>query len=153
MKKGYDTKQSEKKSNDPEIANWDYIEFERNQLQLSEALKKEIADQNLDWRFIRASGYSKLGYHKGNWKPYYVTGKHPIESFKGIHPEGILTRGDLILAVRPKSISGKHRAKLQEKNSRLAGYNKQAADNLRQLAKENRVSGDVIVHEGYDDNN
>lgn len=153
VKKG-EAKPLEKKKEPSIMDAWgDFAEFENNKLKLSAELKKEIAEQGLEHRFINKRRFSESGnMHRGAWKPYNVKSRNVVETFQGIDPEGIVTRGDLILAVRPKMIGNKFRQRLLEKNARYAAFNKAQAEELRQMAKQAGIGDEVVVHEGYDDN-
>lgn len=157
-KKVMNTKQGEakpvEKKKEPSILDrWNFVEFENNKLKLSAELKKEIADQGLEYRFINKSRFAEAGnMHRGAWKPYNVKARDVIETFQGIDPEGVITRGDLILAVRPKAIGTKFRQRLLEKNARYASFNKAKAEELRDMARKAGISDEVTIHEGYEDN-
>lgn len=153
FKKPIESKPAEKKSTGTILDAWDYTEFEQNQLSLSNTLKREISDQGLDWRFINAAEYRKKGNrHRSHWKPYNVKNRSVIDNFAGVDPEGIITRGDLILAVRPKVLTEKSRTNLQERNRIQAGYAKQQARELKQMAKDQGMGNEVKIFEGYEDN-
>lgn len=152
-KKTIDQKPVEKPPQGGILDAWDYTEFESNALSLSKELKAEISAQGLDWRFINRTEYARKGNrHGAAWKPYNIKNRTVVESFKGIDPEGILTRGDLILAVRPKLISGKFREQKAQRNALYKGYNKTVAGEMKQLAREHGVSDKVKIHEGYEEN-
>lgn len=149
-----DVKPIEKKTEKSVLDAWgDFSEFENNKLKLSAELKKEISDQGLEHRFINKRRFSESGnMHRGAWKPYNVKARNVVETFQGIDPEGIVTRGDLILAVRPKAIGNKFRQRLLERNARYAAFNKAQAEELRQMARQAGIGDEVTVHEGYEDN-
>lgn len=152
-KKPVDQKPHEKRKPDPE---WDiegFEEFYNNRLSLSTELKNELREQGLSWRFINIANFRKAGNrHQSLWRPYNVKSRSPIEAFSGIDPEGVLTRGDLVLAVRPNHVSKAYRQKLDRRNAANAGYNKAQADRMRQEAKSQGLSDQVTIYEGYDDN-
>jgi len=152
-KKPVEAKPKEAKKKDPI---WDaagFDEFYNNQLSLSADLKQELRDQGLDWRFINISTFRSSGNrHKNLWRPYNVKGKSPIDAFAGIDPEGVLTRGDLVLAVRPKHVTAAYRKKVDQKNKANAGFNKAKAAEMKQLARDAGVADQVKIHEGYEDN-
>lgn len=152
-KKVGEAKPVEKKKEPSILDSWDYSEFENNKLKLSNELKTEIANQGLEYRFINKARFSRDGnYHSGAWKPYNTKSRNVVETFAGVDPEGIITRGDLILAVRPKLIGNKFRQRLLEKNARYAAFNKAQAEELRQMAKAAGIGDEVTIHEGYEDN-
>lgn len=156
-KKVLDKKPIEKKSkdfsDDPVWGSQGFEEFYDNRLSLSAELKKELKDQGLDWRFINISTFRKAGNrHHSLWRPYNIKSKSPIDAFKGVDPEGVLTRGDLVLAVRPKHVSAAYSKKLEARNRANAGYNKAKAEEMRQMAKSAGVGDQVKIHEGYENN-
>lgn len=136
---------------------WDaagFEEFYDNKLSLSAELKAELKEQDLDWRFINIAQFRHAGNrHHSLWRPYNVKSRSPIDAFKGIDPEGVLTRGDLVLAVRPKHVSAAYRKKLEKRNLANAGYNRAKAEEMKQLARSAGVGDQVKIHEGYEDNN
>lgn len=152
-KKPVAEKPKESKKSDPI---WDaagFEEFYNNQLSISDDLKQELRDQDLDWRFINIAMFRKSGNrHKNLWRPYNVKASSPIDAFAGIDPEGVLTRGDLVLAVRPKHVTAAYKRKVDQRNAANAGFNKAKAEEMKQLARSAGVADQVKIHEGYDDN-
>lgn len=149
------SKPVERKSADTVLSSddWDYSVNERNMLSLPTELKQELMSQDLDWRFISALQFREKGnIHHNQWRPYNVTEKKPYARMQGVTAEGVLQRGDLILAVRPKKLSSMYKAKLAEKNRAYSGYNKAKADELRDLARESGIDKATKIHEGYDQN-
>lgn len=154
-RKSADTKTVERKSADVNLFqdDWDYSVSERNMLSLPQELKEELMSQDLDWRFISALQFREKGnIHHNQWRPYNVTQKAPYARMQGVTAEGVLQRGDLILAVRPKKLSQVYRARLEEKNNAYKGYNKEKAEELRSLARESGIDKATKIHEGYSDN-
>lgn len=125
-----------------------------NPLKLDQELKNEIANKGLECRFIDAKRlYEMSGYHKNGWVPYRREKAEGfgITDFKfGSDPEGIIRRGSMILAVKPKDQAEKHRAYLRQKAGVYAQVNKTKADEMRQFAKERQV--DTHVYEGFEEN-
>lgn len=152
-KKPQETKPKAQRKPDPE---WDvegFEEFYNNRLSLSSELKQELKDQGLDWRFINIQTFRNKGNrHPSLWRPYNVKARSPMEAFKGVDPEGVLTRGDLVLAVRPKHVSEAYKKNVAKRNAANAGYNRAQAEQMKQMARSAGVDGQVKIHEGYDDN-
>ncbi len=120
-----------------------------NKLSLPEELKASLTKQALDWRFLNASQFRESGnYHRSNWIPYKVLAGEAATY--GATPEGTIVRGDLILGVRAKSMTAKHKEFLKERNQRYAQFNKTEAQKLRQAARDSGLGGHVKVVEGYD---
>lgn len=139
-----DVKKSERPSKDTNLTGFDGTEFFANRLSLPQELKDRITSEGMDWRFINASQFRQSGgYHASHWQPYKLTSGE-----FGSNAEGILVRGDLILAARPKAVSQKHREVLDRRNKAQQGINKQHAADLK---KELRAAG-AKVFEGYEDN-
>lgn len=151
--KPVETKPTVNRKPDPE---WDvegFEEFYQNRLSLSAELKAELKEQGFSWRFINIHTFRASGNRNSSlWRPYNVKTRSPLDAFKGIDPEGVLTRGDLVLAVRPKHVSDAYKKRLATKNAANAGYNKQQAENMRQMAKDAGVGDQVRIHEGFEDN-
>ncbi len=110
-----------------------------NTLALPEGLKKELTEQGLVGRWVNAKTlHANQGYHPKNWIPYKKKSSGTIDTkdfLQGSDPEGIVRRGDCILAVKKTEDVQKHR--------------KEKAEELRNLARENRVN--ATVDEGYND--
>jgi len=125
-----------------------------NPLKLPKELEDELDKKNLVPRFISAKElYKNQGYHKAGWRPYkrrYDTMEKPERDFhQGSDPEGIIRRGDCILAVKSKEEVQRHKRFLAVKAERYKDYNRQQADELRKIAKEH---GGAVIHEGYEEN-
>jgi hypothetical protein len=121
-----------------------------NRLVLPEALKASLTEQGLDWRFLNTQEFRASGnYHRSQWVPYKVKAED-IATY-GATAEGMIQRGDLILGVRSKATSAKHREFLAERNRRYSNFNKTEAQKLRQHVKDNDLGGHVKVVEGDDE--
>ena len=105
--------------------------------------------QGLSHRFVNATTFrDEYSVHRSGWKPYNVKSRATVSKLTGIDPEGIIRRGDLVLAVRPMAVTAQHRKVLDQRNNRLKNYNKEAAQAMRQDAQ--RAGVDMQVIEGYD---
>lgn len=145
-------KQDTKNAREVTFDGFKYDEFFNNRLSLPDAFKENLTKQNLDWRFINAEQFRIKGnQHRAHWKPYQVPNPKEV-GIDGLTPEGLIQRGDLILAVRDKKVSTAHKKFLNERNQRYQGHNKQVASELRQMAREAGMSDSVKVYEGYDEN-
>lgn len=124
-----------------------------NTLALPEGLKKELAEQGLVGRWVNAKTlYANQGYHPKNWVPYKKKSSDTIDTkdfLNGSDPSGIVRRGDCILAVKKTEDVQKHRTYLRQRADRYSRYNKEKAEELRNLARENRV--DMNIDEGYNE--
>jgi len=117
-------------------------------LSIPAALKKEIEDQGLAYKFINYKIYKESGMHKRGWKPYPIqSAPSGVQKLFGSSPEGYLVRGDCILAVIPTTWKNKIKEQIAQKNKTYANFNKQKADEFRKS-----LGGDSTVYEGYDNN-
>lgn len=144
MSKGKDTKQNEKQEYD---VNVDFGQgFFQDRMTLPASIKAYLKEKDLDFRFLNSREFRMKGnIHRSHWQPFKVPAE--LQGQTAVNAEGVIARGDLILGVRPKYITQKHREHLAEKNARLAGYTKQKAKELRADAKKAGVG----FTEGYDD--
>lgn len=147
--KGKDVKKSEVGSKDPEIQGFNYDEFFNNRLSLPKSLKDELTSKGLDWRFINATQFrSKGNMHQSHWVPY----KPEATGIVGTNAEGLIQRGDLILAVREKAVSKAHKEFLTKRNKLQSSANKEHARELRKMVQEAGAAGQAKVFEGYEEN-
>ena len=126
-----------------------------NKLALSATLKAEAAEKGYELRYISAKKfYENQGYHENGWVPYRIEkGSHgTIEGFKfGNDPEGVVRRGDAILACRKIETGEKHRAFLRNKASRYSqGKRKQNQESLSE-AMSRAGLGKAIIDEESDE--
>lgn len=135
---------------------WENEDF-GNRLSISPELKKSLESQGFEYRFVDSKQLiANSNYHKEGWIAYVKQTDDTIDSGSdfqvGTDPDGNIRRGTVVLAIRPKSLGDKHRAKLEQKRLRYnaENYNKSQASELKQLAAERNVR--VDVHEGYDEN-
>lgn len=111
-------------------------------LAISEELKKEITSKGLEYRWISYRHYVENGnFHKHSWAVYKPEKKDSDQGFYlGNNPDGIIRRGDCILAVRPKELCEQHREDLADRaNRQKYGHKKAMANELRQMAKDGRL--------------
>lgn len=142
----------EKKSGEKNVA---HDELFGNALTLSPELLKELDDKGLEGHFVDYKRMKEMdGYHPKGWKIYQRPKSDTMDNqeFKlGSAPDGIIRRGSTVLAVKTKEQAEKHRRYLDQKAKRQrAAYQKQAAQELRQAARDNRLDSRII--EGYEEN-
>lgn len=125
--------------------------FFRNKLMVPDDIAADIAAKGLEPRWIAYKKYVENGNsHDKGWTVY----KAPVaptsaDTLMGKHPDGIIRRGDLVLAVRHKDLCDQHRAyNSQRAYSQTHGFKKAQAEELRQMAKDS----DLTVVEGYEEN-
>jgi hypothetical protein len=122
-----------------------------NTLSLTEEIKNELTSKGYEWRFVNAKQmYANQGYHKNGWVVYKRDKKSNDGILFGNDPEGIIRRGDSILAVKPKQQAELHREFLSQKAARAAGSDRERANDLRQMVKE-RSNGALSVTEDSDE--
>jgi hypothetical protein len=140
---------SQKRENS-DFANED-LDF--NPLKLDPELKKELAEQGLVGRFLNARQLQEnYGFHKSGWQVYKRKGSVAgAGAFKfGQDPEGHVRYRDLILGVKPAEEQARWKAKLAASNRRKTAFNQQAANELREMARQ--AGAEIKVHEGFDYN-
>lgn len=130
-------------------------DFFRNKLQLPDDIAAELKARSLEGRWISYTKFVNEGNsHERGWS-IYKAAKRPeaADAFQlGASPDGIIRRGDSVLAVRPIEQCDKHRAWLRDRaNRQNSSFKRAAAEELRQMARD--AHADVSVHEGdYEDN-
>jgi hypothetical protein len=112
-------------------------------------LKAELDNKGLATRWINRTKYvDNRGDHRG-WRPYKLEGakveqKDALDFQYGVDPDGYVSRGDLVLAVRPMEVHEANRRRIARKNQAQQGHQAQAA---RELQEQTGMK----VHQGYDD--
>lgn len=145
------SKQS-KQAREPKINEFSYEEFVNNTLSLPDTLKQDLMAKGLSWRFINAAQFREKGnIHRTRWTPYKVENATEL-GISNLTVEGMIRRGDLILATRPKSTSENYKKMIEARNKALSGYNGEAARDMRKMAREYSVGEHTKVYEGYEEN-
>lgn len=123
-----------------------------NTLSIPPEIQKELKDKGLVGRFVRAGLlYANQGYHPKGWRAYKRDAGAKVEGveFKtGSDPEGLVRRGDCILAVKTVEEHEKHVNWLEAKADRYKGYSKRKQKELQDYAQDAGVK--TLVDEGYD---
>ena len=149
-----DSKKDSKIAREPSVGEFTYDEFFNNRLSLPSELKQKLTSEGLDWRFINALQFREGGnMHRSHWKPYKIDNPQSV-GIMNTTAEGFLTRGDLVLATRPKVITRKHKEFLAKRNAAYSGvnYNKTVAQEMKKIARDYNVEEQVKVYEGYEEN-
>lgn len=124
-----------------------------NTLALPEGLAKTLEEQGLEARWVNAKQlYANQGYHNRGWVVYKQASSGTIDNasfLRGNDPDGLVRRGDCILAVKKIEAAEKHRQYLKDKAERQNRTSKDAASELRQMASAGGVK--TQIHEGYDE--
>lgn len=138
-------------SREPEMKGFSYDDYFNNILGLPQTLKDKLKEDGKDWRFINAAEFRRNGnLHQSHWKPLVVSGAEATAL--GADANGMIARGDLLLAIRDKGMSKAHRAFLDKRNASQLGHNKESARKLKQAAMDYGVADQTKVFEGYDEN-
>lgn len=153
MENGKEKKIKEKANRDPI---WDGAAAAdvTNRLTLPQELKTYLADQGMDFRFLNAAAFRQAGnYHHSDWRPFDVRQAKSLSAATGATAEGLIQRGDLILGIRPKTISAKHRETLNRRNKAYSQANvaKSQAKQFREAIRDQGLSEHASVDEGYDE--
>lgn len=122
-------------------------------LSLPEELKEELEKKGLVGRWVNATELTKFqGYHPKGWKVYKKDSGTISASGQfrfGNDPDGVIRRGDCILAVKTAEEVSKHKAFLKQRADIAKGVSGKAAAEMREALKQNQVKSTVV--EGYDD--
>lgn len=123
-----------------------------NALALPIGLAQELESKGLVGRFVNSKTlYANQGYHPKGWKPYKRDASATVDTAElkfGSDPDGLVRRGDCILAVKTAEEHAKHKNWLEQKADRYKGHTKQKQ---RELQEQARAAGaNSIVKEGYD---
>ena len=116
-------------------------------------LKKELAEKNLEYRFIDFK-QAKLngGRSRAGWMVYKRESEAP--RLQGIStladPDGLVRQGSMVLAVKPKVLADKQRAKRDAQTKILNRYNKTVSDEVD--ADAQRLGGSSRAISGYEKN-
>lgn len=117
------------------------------------ALKKELVDQGLEWRFIDFK-QAKLngGRSRAGWIVYRRQSKDPrlagIEALAD--PDGLVRQGTMVLAVKTKAGADRQRSRRDEQTRFYNQYTKQVTKEFDSNARKLGGSSRAIV--GYDKN-
>lgn len=129
-------------------------EIYADKFKLDEALINELDEAGLACRFINFKQYrDNYGVHKSGWVAYKRKSKDPSPAGElfGNDPDGYVRRGDMILAVKTKEATERHKQFLKQRSTTLqANYNKEKAQELRKLMRDSGVKAEI--HEGFDEN-
>jgi hypothetical protein len=116
-------------------------------------LKKELADQGLEYRFIDfKKAVQNGGRSRGGWVIYKRQSEDPrLQGIKSLSdPDGLVRDGTLVLAVKRKEQAAKQRERINAQNQSLKQYTKTVAQELDGKARQLGGSSRIIA--GYDKN-
>ena len=126
-----------------------------NALALPPELEKELKDKGLVARWVSAKLlHANQGYHPKQWKPYK---REPGATMEGVEfksgsdPDGLIRRGDCILATKTAEQFQVHQDWLDDKASRYKGHNQAKAAELRATARAAGAKTEVDAEYDSDD--
>lgn len=138
-----------KKGKEPVSKKYTDLDSPANQpslLTLDDTVKKILDTAGLGYKFISDVAFRRnYGFNKENWKPHKFS-----TDVRGCDHEGFLRRGDLVLASQPIEDVIIKRERIKRKTEAYKFYNKEKANELRQIARDSGL--DMKVHEGYEEN-
>lgn len=128
-----------------------------NRLKLPENFVATLKSYGFDVRFINNKKLIEDGgYHKRGWKPFKsqdfseISEELKVNQFLyGKNPDGTILRGDALLAVRPLTMSERHREVIDERTRRQSKVVTNTAEKLRETARKHNLNS--VIKEGYDD--
>lgn len=112
-------------------------------------LEAKIVAEGFALRWINRGKYvENRGDHRG-WRPYQLkveatTSKGSLDFQYGVDPDGYISRGDLVLAVRPVAMQEANKRRIDRKNLAQQGFQAQAAAELKEKTG-------MKVLQGYED--
>lgn len=128
-----------------------YDDVEENDI--DSTLKAELAEQDLEYRFIDFK-QAKLngGRSRAGWMIYRRTSEDPrLQGLSALaDPDGLVRQGTLVLAVKTKKAAEKQRARRDQQNTSLKKYTDSVTRELDGEAK--KLGGSSRVIAGYDKN-
>lgn len=125
-------------------------DFFKNKLAIPEWAQKQLDEKNLEGRYISYKAYVENGNsHDKGWvvhkfeRPESISANDP-----GASADGIIRRGDTVLAARSKEFGDKHRAYLRQRaDIQNKSYKQSKAQELKEMARQ----ADLAVHVGYEE--
>ena len=123
-------------------------DFFKNKFAIPEWALAQLAAEGKEGRYIAYKAYVENGNtHDKGWTIHKFKPESTSASDPGLNADGIIRRGDSVLASRPKEFGDKHRQYLRYR-AELQGssFKKSQANELREMARQ----ADITVHEGYE---
>ena len=117
-------------------------------LDIDTALKKELKEAGLVYRFLNFKIYKQKGFHQSHWKPYQRKSNPSGGVSFTVDPDGYTVHQDLVLGVKPAEWNKAHKEFLSKKSGRLANAQKIAEDAMKEAVAE---SGGQVIS-GYEEN-
>lgn len=119
---------------------------------IPESIRVELKEKGMDYRWVSYTKYAKYGgVHERGWTAYKraapLTGTEAIMFGSGT--DGIIRRGDNLLAVRPLAWTKEHKDWIRSQTRAKQNHSKAKEEELRQAARERGL--DVVVGDFADD--
>ena len=119
-------------------------------------LQEYLSNKGLEFRWINLRQFRERGFHKTGYIPFKREADTPMTDAEkliglGASPDGFITRGDQILAVKTKEHAAAYRAHIQEKNRIMSrAVKKEAVSKLKKSFEDAGVKAEI--HESYEEN-
>lgn len=127
-------------------------ELYNNRLDLPKNLRNEIMKKGYNYKWINFTKFQKDAVHRSQWVPYRPEISTVADMVFGKTPEGYVTRGDCVLAVRPLAIDAAHKARIKQLNNRLKDHQKNVENDMRELVRANPgVKSHIVGDDDKDD--
>lgn len=129
-------------------------EFQQDMLAVSNDIQNELKSKGLVWRWVDYMRMKQMdGYHPRGWVLYKRKADDKLDKDEvriGRDPSGLIRRGSLVLAVRPKETNDRHKAYLKHRASQYTVKSKKKElDGLKQKAKQ--LNLDTKIVDGYEE--
>lgn len=112
-------------------------------LDIDHALKAELKDNQLAYRFINFKTFKRNGFHKQHWKPYRRSSRPDNNVLFNLDADGYTVRGDLVLAVKPYEWNDARKQELAKKNALKSGIVGAKTKEMRELAAKSGIGAVV----------
>lgn len=126
----------------PEFSAIDFLSVDKEIVKHLDKLG--LVSRLINWPLYR----SQSNMHRQHWRPYIfpkeVKENKDLHWIGQINAEGLLRRGDLVLAVRPKTMHEEAKRALSALNQRYRSHEGQKATEFKEFAKERGLKTDVI---------
>jgi hypothetical protein len=122
-----------------------------DQLAIPEAVLQDMKAKGLTPKWLNAKVMAQsYGYHPKGFQVYRPDPSvYKPDPIFGGGSENVVRRGDLILGYLPNEIVRERKELISKKNTAAKNYEKNTANELRQMAREAGVN--TKIEEGYDE--
>ncbi len=117
-----------------------------NILELDEQLRDELTKKGLSFKWINFQDFKSKGVNSLGFIPYKRESKAPLaELLQTGAPDGYTVKGDLILAVMPKSEHAELKAEMKWRAQRGERYQEEAGAELAESLRRSGIKSKVIT--------